>query len=83
MKNGMVLSYQGTNMKLSELLLERKEDGVNVDDKGTKRYYRNNVLYREEFADGSKFWYLNGKPHRVDGPAIEWAKLVFEWVAAS
>ena len=24
-----------------------------------------------ERADGSKFWYLNGKRHRVDGPAIE------------
>jgi len=23
--------------------------------------------------NGSKFWYLNGKPHREDGPAIEWA----------
>ena len=24
-------------------------------------------------ADGNKFWYVNGKCHRVDGPAIEWA----------
>ena len=24
-------------------------------------------------ADGSKRWYLNGKCHREDGPAIEWA----------
>jgi hypothetical protein len=24
-------------------------------------------------AYGSKFWYLNGKLHREDGPAIEWA----------
>jgi hypothetical protein len=23
-------------------------------------------------ADGSKRWYLNGKCHRTDGPAIEW-----------
>ena len=26
-----------------------------------------------EFADGSKFWYLNGKRHRTDGPAVEFA----------
>ena len=23
--------------------------------------------------NGTKFWYLNGKRHRDDGPAIEWA----------
>ena len=23
-------------------------------------------------AHGNKYWYLNGKPHRTDGPAIEW-----------
>ena len=22
---------------------------------------------------GGKFWYLNGKRHRVDGPAVEWS----------
>ena len=21
--------------------------------------------------DGNKFWYVNGKPHRIDGPAVE------------
>lgn len=25
------------------------------------------------YDDGSKEWYLNGKCHREDGPAIEWA----------
>jgi hypothetical protein len=25
------------------------------------------------YANGYKFWYLNGKLHREDGPAIEWA----------
>jgi hypothetical protein len=24
------------------------------------------------FYDGSKSWWLNGKLHRLDGPAIEW-----------
>ena len=24
------------------------------------------------YEDGNKFWYLNGKYHREDGPAIEW-----------
>jgi hypothetical protein len=26
-----------------------------------------------EYADGSKEWYLNGKCHREDGPAVEYA----------
>jgi hypothetical protein len=25
------------------------------------------------YADGDKAWFLNGKRHREDGPAIEWA----------
>ena len=25
------------------------------------------------WANGTKHWYLNGKLHREDGPAIEWA----------
>ena len=32
-----------------------------------------------ERVDGSKEWYLNGKQHRVDGPAIEWADGSKEW----
>ena len=27
----------------------------------------------EVYANGTKFWFLNGKSHREDGPAIEWA----------
>ena len=32
-----------------------------------------------EYANGSKYWYLNGKRHRVDGPAIEWANGYKYW----
>ena len=32
-----------------------------------------------EYADGSKQWLLNGKLHRVDGPAWEWANGKKEW----
>jgi hypothetical protein len=31
-------------------------------------------------SDGAKEWYLNGKLHRVDGPAIEWADGSKEWL---
>ena len=48
---------------------------VNVDEKGTKYWYLNGKLHREDGPaleeDGIKYWYLNGKLHREDGPAIE------------
>jgi len=28
---------------------------------------------------GDKYWYLNGKQHRVDGPAVEWADGSIFW----
>ena len=28
---------------------------------------------------GDKYWYLNGKPHRVDGPAVEYANGYKVW----
>ncbi len=31
------------------------------------------------YPDGTKFWYLNGKLHREDGPAIEWAEGTKSW----
>ena len=33
-----------------------------------------------EYANGSKEWYLDGKYHRVDGPAIEYADGTKQWI---
>ena len=50
-----------------------------TDSYGTICYYNDlNQLHREdgpaiEYADGSKYWYLNGQNHREGGPAIEHA----------
>ena len=57
---------------------------VKVRADGTKEWYLNDKLHREdgpaiEFANGSKFWYLNGKYHREDGPAIEFANGDKSW----
>ena len=57
---------------------------VRTDLFGTKYYYVNNVLHREdgpavEGFNGYKAWYKNGKYHREDGPAIEWASGTKEW----
>ena len=27
----------------------------------------------EEYPNGNKYWFLNDKLHRVNGPAIEWS----------
>ena len=32
-----------------------------------------------EWADGGKWWFVNGQRHRADGPAIEWADGSKEW----
>lgn len=32
-----------------------------------------------EYANGDKKWYLDGKLHREDGPAIEWVNGYKEW----
>jgi hypothetical protein len=29
------------------------------------------IMYTVEYEDGTKVWYLNGKLHREDGPAVE------------
>ena len=31
------------------------------------------------FGNGNKYWYLNGKLHREDGPAIEYADGTKHW----
>jgi len=51
---------------------------VKVHPNGTKYWYLNDQLHREdgpaiEYANGDKSWYLNGKCHREDGPAVELA----------
>ncbi len=51
---------------------------VEVSDNGTKCWYLNDKLHREdgpavEYSNGDKLWYLNDKQHREDGPAVEFA----------
>jgi hypothetical protein len=43
---------------------------------GTKYWYRNDKLHREEgpaveYPNGNKYWYYNGYLHRENGPAVE------------
>ena len=56
-----------------------------VDRVGTVSYRNSDdQLHREdgpaiEWADGSRFWYRNGKLHREEGPAVEWADGSLQW----
>jgi hypothetical protein len=53
------------------------KNGLEINEWGTKRYYLNDKLHREEgpaieYPCGDKEWFQNGLYHRLDGPAIEW-----------
>ena len=56
-----------------------------VDSLGTKRWYLNGTLHREddlpaiEGIEGNKIWWLNGKCHRIKGPAIEYISGIKFW----
>ena len=51
-------------------------NGIYIDNYGTKWHYLNEKFHREdgpavEWSNGNKSWYINGELHREDGPAIE------------
>ena len=57
-------------------MMSYKEYTVKVFRNGTKHWFLNDKLHREdgpasEYADGSKSWWTNGYRHREDGPAVE------------
>ena len=59
-------------------------DGLHTDYDGTRYWYRNDLLHREngpavEWADGSTEWWLHGALHRTGAPAIERADGSREW----
>lgn len=51
------------------------KNGMEIDRCGTKCYYVNDKLHREDgpALDNDRFkeWWVNGRHHRKDGPAIE------------
>ena len=57
---------------------------LEIDSNGTKRWYLNDELHREDgpvhnLVDDDKFWYLYGKFHREDGPAAEYVNGNKRW----
>ncbi len=55
-----------------------------IDELGTKRWYLNGILHRDnqpavEWFGGNNYWYKDGKLHREDGPAKEYNSGYGEW----
>jgi hypothetical protein len=52
---------------------------------GSQFYYNSkHIFHRVDgpaiiWANGDKYWFINGILHRIDGPAIEWANGYKEW----
>jgi hypothetical protein len=60
------------------------KDGLEIDDRGTQRWWKNGLLHREDgpaviYLDGYESWYLNGESHRIDGPAVIGPNDCYEW----
>jgi hypothetical protein len=52
------------------------KNGLIINEYGTKFYYLNDLLHREDgpafdCPNGDKAWLIHGEYHREDGPAIE------------
>ena len=52
--------------------------GIFKDSPGN-RWHKTKDGYRFESADGTKEWWVEGKRHRLDGPAVEYADGYKEW----
>ena len=69
----------GCKMLCDQYVFDVLKYRVEVDEDGSRRYYNSaELLHRDdgpaiERANGTKYWYQNGKWHRTDGPAIEYA----------
>jgi hypothetical protein len=81
--NQINIFFTGKPIK-EPLKTNKQEPEMKVYANGTKKWYLNGQLHREdgpaiEEADGTKIWYLNGKVHREDGPAYESVDGAKEW----
>lgn len=63
-------------------------DEIQIRSDGTIEYRRNGVYHREDgpaviydYPPSKKccMWFLDGKRHRLDGPAVEWSDGSTEW----
>jgi hypothetical protein len=65
----------------------KQEQYIYIDKDGDKYYYKDRAMTIRhrldgpgvEYADGTKAWYVDGKPHRTDGPACEYTDGYKAW----
>ena len=56
-----------------------------IDEYGDKQWRNDKGLLHRidgpacEFANGTNYWYVNGKQHHLDGPAMEWSDGEKRW----
>jgi hypothetical protein len=55
---------------------EKIKDGLIIDSKGTKYWYKGGYLHRLDgpackWSNGDMEWVKHGSTHRIDGPAME------------
>jgi hypothetical protein len=60
------------------------KNGLKIDKYKTKRYYKDDLLHREngpavEYSTGTKYYYKDNLLHREDGPALEYSRGHKEW----
>jgi len=61
-----------------------KKHTVKIDEHGTKHWYIDGKLHREdgpaiECTNGASVWWIHGELHREDGPAVELANGYKAW----
>ena len=76
--DGIKYTEEEFNKKIAKMKKDEDRDKlIKIDKFGNKYWYNDKKQYHREdgpaveWADGTKWWYLNGKEHRIDGPAIE------------
>jgi len=60
------------------LFKKNKFNGIQKDPYGTIRHYKDGALHNDDgpaiiYQNGDVCWYVNGREHRIDGPAIDWS----------
>jgi hypothetical protein len=78
------MSYPYLVKTTAQPISECSPINIRVNSYGTKFYYLNEKLHREdgpavEYINGDRSWFLNGKLHRESSPAIELVNGSKEW----
>jgi hypothetical protein len=79
-----IVGFLDSRASRQEIFRMSEKPVCKVDMDGSKGWYLNDVLHREdgpavEWPNGTKKWYIDGLPHRADGPAVVHPNGTVEW----